>query len=126
LAQGEIIQVVAAGDKYDSPTYTDVPFVDTSATYDAENGRAALFVANRSLEESSTLEVELRGLGVTAVLEATTLHAGPDQDRHITNLEAHDAVTPQPFDDYTLDGGKLTVNLPPLSWTVFSFEATRG
>ncbi len=126
LAQGEIIQVVAAGDKYDSPTYTDVPFVDTSATYDAENGRAALFVANRSLEESSTLEVELRGLGVTAVLEATTLHAGPDQDRHITNLEAHDAVTPQSFDDYTLDGGKLTVNLPPLSWTVFSFEATRG
>jgi len=126
LAQGEIIQVVAAGDKYDSPTYTDVPFVDTSATYDAENGRAALFVANRSLEESSTLEVELRGLGVTAVLEATTLHAGPGQDRHITNLEAHDAVTPQPFDDYVLDAGQLKVSLPPLSWTVFSFEATRG
>ncbi|MET0695194.1 MAG: alpha-N-arabinofuranosidase [Propionibacteriaceae bacterium] len=127
LAQGEIVQVVASGDKFDSPTYTDVPYVDTSATYDAENGRAALFVANRSLEESATLEVDLRGLGVTAVLDSSTLHAGTGQDRHTTNLGgAHDAVTPRKFEDYVLDGGQLKVSLPALSWTVFSFEAARG
>ena len=126
LAEGQIVQVVASGDKFDSPTYTDVPFVDASATYDAASGRAALFVANRSLDESATLEVDLRGLGVTSVLEATTLHAGADQDRHTTNLERHDAITPQRFDDYVLDGGQLKVSLPALSWTVFSFAAARG
>ncbi len=126
LAEGQIVQVVASGDKFDSPTYTDVPFVDSSATYDAASGRAALFVANRSLDESATLEVDLRGLGVTSVLEASTLHAGADQDRHTTNLERHDAVTPQRFDDYVLDGGQLKVSLPALSWTVFSFAASRG
>ena len=51
---------------------------------------------------------------------------GADQDRHTTNLERHDAITPQRFDDYVLDGGQLKVSLPALSWTVFSFEATRG
>ena len=126
LAQGQIVQVVASGDKFDSATYTDVPFVDTSATYDAATGRAALFVANRSLDESSTLEVDLRGLGVTSVLDASTLHARTDQDRHTTNLERHDAITPQQFDDYVLDGGQLKVSLPALSWTVFSFAADRG
>ena len=126
LAEGQIVQVVASGDKFDSPTYTDVPVVDASATYDAANGRAALFVANRSLDESSTLEVDLRGLGVTSVLTASTLHAGSGQDRNTTNRDQHDAVTPQTFQDYVLDGGQLKVSLPPLSWTVFSFEAARG
>jgi alpha-N-arabinofuranosidase len=126
LATGQIIQVVASGDKYDTSTYTDVPVVDAAATYDEATGRAALFVANRSLTESSALEVDLRGLGVTAVTEASTLHATGDQDRHTTNRDTHDAVTPRSFDDYVLDGGQLKVNLPALSWTVFSFEATRS
>ncbi len=126
LAQGQIVQVVASGDKFDSPTYTDVPYVDTSATYDAASGRAALFVANRSLEESAALEVDLRGLGVTSVLNASTLHAGSGQDRHTSNGSVHDAVTPHRFDDFTLDAGQLKVNLPALSWTVFEFEAARG
>jgi alpha-L-arabinofuranosidase len=126
LATGQIVQVVASGDKYDTSTYTDVPVVDAAATYDEATGRAALFVANRSLTDSSTLDVDLRGLGVTAVTEASTLHATGDQDRHTTNRDTHDAVTPQPFTDYVLDGGQLKVNLPALSWTVFSFEATRA
>jgi len=126
LAQGQIVQVVATGDKFDSPSYTDVPVVDATATWDAASGRAAIFVANRSLEEPSTLEADLRGLAVTAVLSATTLQATGSQDRHTTNLHDHDAVRPQPFDDYVLDQGQLKVNLPPLSWTVFSFEASRG
>jgi len=125
LAHGQIIQVVATGDLFDSPTYTDVPVVDASATLDAASGRAALFVANRSLAESSSLEVDLRGLGVTSVLDATCLQAASDQDRHTTNLHHHDAVTPRRFDAYALEEGQLTATLPPLSWTVFSFETPR-
>ena len=122
LATGQIVQVVASGDKYDSAAYTDVPMVDASATFNAETGRAALFVANRSLAEPATLDVDLRGLGVTSVLSASTLHPREVQDRHTTNLEVHDAVTPQAFTDHVLDSGQLTANLPALSWTVFEFE----
>ncbi|HET9647007.1 MAG TPA: alpha-N-arabinofuranosidase [Microlunatus sp.] len=126
LAAGQILQLVATGDRYDSRSYTDVPVVDASATYDAATGRAALFVANRSLTETSTLDADLRGVGGTSVVAATTLHAGDGQDRHLTNRERHDAVVPAAFDAFTVVDGRLSAQLPPLSWTVFEIEATRG
>jgi alpha-L-arabinofuranosidase len=125
LATGQIVQVVASGDKYDSSTYTDVPIVDASATFDEETGRAALFVANRNLDEPADLQVDLRGLDVSSVLKATTLHAREGQHRNVTNLEVHDAVTPQDFSEYVLEDGRLQVKLPALSWTVFEFECRR-
>jgi len=117
---------VASGEKFDSPTYTDVPVVDATATYDAEAGRAALFVANRSLTEPATLEVDARGLGVTGVLTASSLCAAESQDRHTTNRDGHDAVRPVPFTNHALTDGTLRATLPALSWTVFELEATRG
>jgi alpha-N-arabinofuranosidase len=125
LARGQILQVVATSDRFDSDAYTDVPLVDATATYDAETGRAAVFVANRSLEESAQLEVDLRGIGGTAVLGATTLHARDGQDLHTTNLEQHDAVVPIRFDDHAVRDGQLTATVPALSWTVFEIDARR-
>jgi alpha-L-arabinofuranosidase len=123
LARGQILQVVATSDCYDSRTYTDVPVVDTSATYDGDTGRAALFVANRSLDEVATLSADLRGIGGSGIAQASTLQAVDGQNRHTTNLEVHDAVTPQAFRAYELADGRLNAMLPPLSWTVFEIEA---
>jgi alpha-L-arabinofuranosidase len=53
------------------------------------------------------------------VLGSSTLHARANQDRHASNGVTHDAVTPEPFDAFTLSDGQLTATLPPLSWTVF-------
>jgi alpha-N-arabinofuranosidase len=125
-ASGQIVQVVSESDRFDSPTYTDVPIVDASATWNAETGRAALFVANRSLDASATLEVDVRGLGSTKVLGATTLHAGAGQHRSATNGTDHAAVRPVAFDDFVLDSGQLKANLPPLSWTVLELDARQG
>jgi alpha-N-arabinofuranosidase len=125
LARGQILQVVATSDLFDSDAYTDVPVVDATATYDAETGRAAVFVANRSLSETATLEVDLRGIGGSAVRAATTLHAGDGQDRHATNTTEHDAVVPTRFDDHAVRDGQLTATLPALSWTVFELDARR-
>ncbi len=126
LAQGQILQVVATGDKFDSATYTDVPVVDAAATYDPEHDRAALFLANRSLDESSRLEVDLRGVAAQQVAAASSLHAGEGQNRHTTNLEVHDAIAPTAFADFQFESGTLTANLPPLSWTVFEIECRPG
>lgn len=125
LARGQILQVVGASDLFDSAAYTDVPLVDATATYDAESGRAALFVANRSLTETARLEVDLRGIGGTSVLAATTLHAGAGQDRHATNAVQHDAVVPVRFDDHTVRDGRLIARLPALSWTVLELHTSR-
>ena len=124
LAQGQIVQVIAKSDRYDSADYTDVPLVDTSATYDPETGRAALFVAHRSMAEDAILTADLRGLGSLRVVEATSLYPRGSQDRHATNRDRHDAVEPERFDSFELADGKLTATLPPLSWTVFELAAT--
>ena len=123
LARGQILQVIAHSDQYDSASYTDVPLVDASATYDDETGRTGLFVANRSLTEPAALSADLRGVRAKRVRGSHTLHAQPDQDRHSTNGVSHDAVTPRSFDSYALGDGRLTAKLPPLSWTVFDIEA---
>jgi alpha-L-arabinofuranosidase len=125
MARGQIIQLVAHSDRYDSPSYTDVPYLDCSATYDAETGRAALFVANRSLSEHAALSVDLRGIRATQVLASSTLHAQPGQDRHTSNGVVHDAVILRPFDAHALADGRLTATLAPLSWTVFDIEAAQ-
>ena len=57
--------------------------------------------------------------------QASILHAVDGQDRLTTNLEVHDAVTPQTFAAYELTEGRLSATLPPLSWTVFEIEAAR-
>jgi alpha-L-arabinofuranosidase len=123
LARGQILHVVAQSDQYDSANYTDVPLVDASATYDEEAGRAALFVANRSLIEPATLSVDLRGVKATQVRASNTLHVQPGQDRHRSNGVLHSAVTPRPFDAHSFSDGRMTATLPPLSWTVFEIEA---
>ena len=125
LARGQIIRVIAQSDRYDSASYTEVSLVDSSATYDAESGSVALFIANRSLTEPAALTVDLRGVRATRVLGSSTLHAQPGQDRHASNGVAHRAVLPQSFDAYALSDGRLTATLRPLSWTVFDIEAAR-
>lgn len=122
LATGQILQVVATGDRYDAPSYAGVPVVDASATLDAEAGRAALFLANRGLTEPATVTADLAGITATAVRGASTLHARDGQDRHATNREHHQAVRPQPFGAYELADGRLTAQLPALSWTVVELE----
>lgn len=124
LARGQILQVVSVADRYDCAAYTDVPIVDATATYDAEADRAALFVANRSLTDSARLDVDLRGIGGTSVLGATTLHAAEGHDRHTSNAIRHDAVVPVRFHDHSVRAGQLTANLPTLSWTVFEISTS--
>lgn len=126
LARGEILHVVTRSDRYDSQTYTDVPIVDVSATYDAEAGRAALFLANRSLDEVADLRADLTRIGASAVIKATSLHARGQQDRHATNLNDHAAVIPHTFHSYALAEGMLQAALPPLSWTVFELDVATG
>src|SRR5690606_35842823 len=63
LAQGEALEL-----KLDAPTYTtkeygEVPLVDAVATHDAATGRTAVFLVNRSQDETVTLTVDIATLG---------------------------------------------------------------
>lgn len=118
LAVGDALQV-----KLDSPTYTtevygEVPLIDAVATHDAENGRSALFLVNRSQTDALTVTVDVAALGEVSVLESHTLS---DEDVYAKNtLEDRERVAPSTNESAVVIDGALTITLPPVSWTALS------
>ena len=115
-AAGDVLQVAV-----EAPTLRDGEVrrgraVDAVATRDAETGDVAVFAVNRSLTETVTLEVDLRSLPGLRVVEATTL-ANPD---HTWSATADDdtSVAPRVNTTATVRDGRVSVQVPPVSWNV--------
>ncbi|GAB3618313.1 alpha-N-arabinofuranosidase [Okibacterium endophyticum] len=118
LAQGEALELKLDAPTYETTAYGEVPLVDAVATHDADAGRSAVFLVNRSQTEAITVTVEIAGLGDVSVLEAHTLS---DDDVYAKNtLDDPERVTVHGNDTVTVDGGRLTVTLPPVSWSAIA------
>ncbi|RZS68109.1 alpha-N-arabinofuranosidase [Agromyces ramosus] len=118
LAQGEALELKLDAPTYETKEYGEVPLVDAVATHDAETGRTAVFLVNRSQDEPLTLIVDIATLGDLSVLESHTL---ADDDVYARNTLAEpERVAPRSNDSVRIDGGELTVTLPPVSWTAIS------
>lgn len=104
----------------DGPTYAvdgegPVSAIEATAVHDAGAGRLTVFAVNR-LERPLTLEARLRELEGLAVLEHNVL---ADPDIHASNTAGRtERVVPARQAGTTLDGDRLSVELPPLSWNV--------
>ena len=118
LAQGDALELKLDAPTYATPRYGEVSLVDAVATHDASTGRTAVFLVNRSQNESVALTVDLGTLGEVSVLETHTL---ADDDVYAKNTLAEpERVAPRPNDTVRVDGGELTVTLPPVSWTAIA------
>ncbi len=118
-ARGEALEVRVEAETYDTAEHGPVPVVDAVATHDAEGGRVAVFLVNRSPSEAVTVTVDLARLGASEVLDCQSLW---DDDVYACNTMADpDRVRPRPNITAGLSGdGLLTVELPAVSWTVVS------
>ncbi|MGP3533910.1 arabinosylfuranosidase ArfA [Microbacterium sp. RD1] len=126
-ARGQILRLAVDASQVPTAKFGDVDVVDAAATWDEENGRIALFVANRSLREHSEVAVELRGLDVTGVRAAEVLTVPEGADRNAANTqEAPDAVGLVPLRGVAVEDGVLRATLPPLSWAVVQFDVARA
>ncbi|MET9563956.1 alpha-N-arabinofuranosidase [Streptomyces tauricus] len=113
--RGEVLDV-----RVDSPTYETAKYGETDLLHAtavrAEDGSVTVFAVNRSRTESLPLEVTLDALGLTTVTEHSALS---DEDPEARNtLTDPDRVRPHDVPDTTLQNGKLTTTLEPLSWNV--------
>jgi len=115
LAQGTALEVKLESPTYATERYGEVPQLDAVATHDAETGRTAVFVVNRSLTEEATVTIDIAGLGDVTVQSARTIS---DEDVTAANtLEQPDRVAPHDNATASVDGSTLTVTLPSVSWT---------
>ncbi|MBA8794174.1 alpha-N-arabinofuranosidase [Friedmanniella endophytica] len=117
LAKGEIVAPRVISDRVDTAQYGDADLVDVAGSYDAESGRLALFLANRDLDGSAEVEVDLRGLTASSVTFAEVLTVPEGGDRNSANTEQdQDRVRMVALDGVAVDGGTVRLTLPALSW----------
>ena len=117
-AVGEVLRVAL-----DSPTIgftasegttTQVAVIDAVATHDAESGATTLFVVNRSKDEAVSLDCVVRE-GVSELVEALTYHhEDPDWQASADDQ----SVAPAANTSVSLTDGRLSIDLPPISWTM--------
>ena len=127
LAQGEILRLHVESDRVETDRYGDAALVDVSGTYDAENGTVALFLANRSLDATAEVEVDLRGLTAANVVSAEVLTVPDGGDRHTVNAAGEERVGLRPLEDVTVPADRTDVvrlRLPALSWSAVQLKVT--
>src|SRR5262249_21625496 len=116
-AHGETLRLKVESGVFEGGGYKQAPLLLASAVRDPKTGACTLFALNRGAEET-TLEAELRGLGVKKVAAASEVHHA---DLKATNSKQKpDAVTPRTNETASLKGETLKANLKPYSWNVFA------
>jgi alpha-N-arabinofuranosidase len=114
LASGEALSVDVETELYDTAAFGSVALVDAVATHDDESG-SAVFLVNRSQTEVARVVVDVTGLGDVSISEASTLW---DEDPHASNTsDDPERVVARPNESAALIDGRLTIELPPVSWT---------
>jgi len=120
LARGHALRI-----RLDSPTtstdaYGDVQMVDAVATHDEALGATSVFLVNRSLTETVTVDIAVDRLGVGSLDSVESIF---DDDVHATNTLSHpDRVVPKTNTTARLHDGTVTISLPPVSWTALSMH----
>ncbi|AWE50087.1 alpha-N-arabinofuranosidase [Streptomyces nigra] len=113
--RGRVLDVRVDAPTYETRKYGETDLLHATAVR-AEDGSVTVFAVNRGRTEPLPLEVALHGLDVTRVVEHSAL-ADADPDARNT-LDDPDRVAPHPVQGATLQDGRLTALLEPLSWNV--------
>ena len=114
LASGDVLQVPVVAPVVPTARYGEVPVVDAVATHDDD--ATTVFLVNRSLSEPVEVTVDGRAVAPAGIAaQAWQLH---DADLAATNTERHpDRVVPRTDVDVRVDGGRVRLTLPAVSWT---------
>ena len=121
-AKGQVLQPHVGAPPLATTKYGEVAVLDSVATYDAEEGRVAVFVVNRHPSEPMSFSTDLRAFGSVEFAEATMLC---DEDPFAVNtMEDPDRVAPKPHSCAQVVGTALEAELPPASWSMFVLQVS--
>jgi alpha-N-arabinofuranosidase len=115
-ARGNALDVAVKAPQIETKEFDLVPALDVSASYDEASGNGAVFIVNRSQTDAITTDVVWQSGQPGSISEAWQL-AGTDVKAE-NSWDDPNRITAQAIQPPTLDGGKATLRLPPLSFTV--------
>ncbi|MDQ1651096.1 MAG: alpha-L-arabinofuranosidase [Cryptosporangiaceae bacterium] len=119
--RGTVLQVEPASPVHETRWLGEVPVLDAVAVLDDESGAVTLFAVNRDQHEELAVDIDLRACPSLTVARRVAVF---DDDPDAVNSAAEPGrVTPRPLDGRGIDGGRVSVVLPPLSWNMVRLEA---
>ena len=118
-AKGNALKPIIDCPKYDCKDFTDVPYLESVASYDEENEEVALFVVNRSMEEDVQLDISLLGFEGYKVVSFESMDGyNVYQENTFDNETVKMHSNPLP----TEDGKNVVANLKALSFNIIRFK----
>ncbi|GGR18858.1 alpha-N-arabinofuranosidase [Deinococcus ruber] len=114
-AAGQALDVLVKAPLRETKLYGDVPQLDASASFDAQTGRGALFLVNRSQTEALDVTLTWDDTAPQSFTQGWQM-SGSDP-KAANSFATPDAVTTHEIDLPKLDGNRATLTLPPLSFT---------
>jgi alpha-N-arabinofuranosidase len=115
-AAGQSLDALVTAPQHDTRLFGSMPLLDVSASYDQANDRGAVFLVNRSQHESVTTDVVWQGAAPARV--PTIYQLAGDDAKAINTFERPDTIVPKQVDGVPVRDGRITLRLPPLSFTV--------
>ncbi|WP_073266194.1 alpha-N-arabinofuranosidase [Cryptosporangium aurantiacum] len=112
----DAVAVLSASEDVNSFRPTPAGGAQPAEIREVEKSSLSLFAVNRSQTTPLALDVDLRAWPGYRVTSHVAL---ADDDPDAVNTEAEpDRVVPRPLEPPAVDGGRVTVELPPLSWNL--------
>jgi len=118
LARGEALDVLVKAPELETKRYDAVPALDVSASYDEETQRGAIFLVNRGQTEAVATDIVWQDGKIVQVDEAWRL-AGSDP-KEVNSWEEPNRLIANAISAPPVKDGRVTLSLPPLSFTVLS------
>jgi alpha-N-arabinofuranosidase len=120
LARGEALDACVKAPSLDTRKYGPVPVLDVSASYDVALGQGAVFLVNRSQVESVAVDIVWQ-VGNAIQVDKVWQLAG-DDPRESNSWESPNKLVAKAIPAPSVDNGRTTLMLPPLSFTALSIH----
>jgi alpha-N-arabinofuranosidase len=115
-AAGQSLQPLTSAPEADTRLFGPMPLLDVSASYDQANDSGAVFIVNRSQNEAVTTDIVWQGAAPAQVPAAYQL-SGSDP-KAANSFAQPNTIVPKQLDGLSMRDGRITLRLPPLSFTV--------
>ncbi|MCR5208493.1 MAG: alpha-N-arabinofuranosidase [Eubacterium sp.] len=117
--RGYAIKPIIDCPKYDCKEFTDVPYIESIATLDEENGELVIFAVNKSSDDAAELDVNLLDFEGYEPVEYISMDGYGKNE-----VNGFDASPVKPHNNPLpkRDGAALNIHIEPFSWSVIRLK----
>jgi alpha-N-arabinofuranosidase len=119
-AAGSSLDTLVQAPCYQTQQFGEMPLLDVSASYDNDHGRGAVFLVNRSQDEA--LPATVRWQSHIPQRIAAAYQVAGDDPKAVNTFARPDTIGVKELGGRSIDDGAVTLDLPPLSFTVLVTE----